>query len=592
MSEDSQIVKTTKEDLKRFENLLVGNSVRSMRIVFNRIKRRMVIFESRLTELYMNEKIIKARIYNNADAIKIHTEYIAGKGKKNIPVQSFQSINIAPTPHQNVSYDKFNILTTEEGIRKLDSELNRINSEILDIQAVLELYEEKYEIIKEELKKAEEDKEKRSKIGRFFSPTQEDLDADQIAQAKTAHILLLLGISEQFRNLITPFLLDQTQAQGKTYAEFLESMESDAVVGYPDGDRRTTKQLEVYQQLFWAHGHTKGLTVKDPETGEEVPLSTYLNFDNPGDTRNLEVLNEYVKGNRLAAINSKMSLQVDRYIRDVDSVIADPLISRGVEIQPDVSIPVTESMRMKTISYPTSVLRVGSIQDGDFYAGSFEMPSLFEMVRKRWKKRQARLYFGLPVCPYAKPSGTSTDIKEEALEISLEERVAAATAKYSEKLKEAEDFVAETVEISMGDLPDSAKEWVKIYVKRFEKAARGLIVYEGNQVAILRGTSEESAVLAKERANRMTTFPPGEEMEEKDDYFYESTYGYEIKIGNEDIFVSVEEKEKMEEKDDQGRYKIPARLGKQKTEKIRATFESGKETERKEFVAYVMWGKK
>jgi len=592
MSEDSQIVKTTKEDLKRFENLLVGNSVRSKRIVFNRLKRRIVIFENRLTELYMNEGIIKARIYNNADALKIYTEYIAGKGKQDKPIQSFQSINISHTPHQNVAYDKFNILTTEEGIRKLDAELNRINSEIMSIQSALELYEEKYKKIKEELKKAEEDKKKKSKIGKFFSPTQEDLDADQIAQAKTAHVLLLLGIIKQFINLIKPLLIDQAQAQGKTVAEFLESSESNAVVGYPDGDRRVTKQLEIYQQLFWSHGHTKGLTVKDPETEEEVSLSTYLNFDNPADTKNLEVLEEYVKGNRLAATNSKMSLEVNRYIRDVDSVIADPLVSRGVEIQPDISIPVTESMRMKTMSYPTSVLRLGSVKDGDFYVGSFELPSLLETVRKNWKKRNSRLYFGLPVCPYAKPSGTSTDVKEEVLELTMEQRVAAATALYDEKLKESEKFSATLVKISMGDLPDDAKEWVKIYVRRFEKAARGIIIYEGSQVAVLRGTSEESAALAKERANRMTTFPPGEEMEEKDDYAYESVFGYDVKIGKKDVFVSVEEKEKMEEKDAQGRYKIPKRLGEEKTKKIRAAFKAGKQTERKEFIAYALWGKK
>ncbi len=591
MSEDSQILFTTEQDIERLDGLIVGNSVRSMRIVFNRVKRRMIIYEARLVELYRNESIIKARIYNNSDAIKIATEYTAGKNKKNVAIQSFAQITVADDPHQNIMYNKFNTMTLEDGVRKLDAELNRINTEIKELEATLNLYKQKYDEIKKRFDDAEKKKDDSNKIGKFLAPTREELVADQIAQAKTTNILLLQGISKQFRDLSTVYRHTSSET-GKTVKEWLEILEAGKVVGYPDGDRRTANQLRVYQQLFYAHGHAKGLNARVIETSEEgitvteevVPLSTLLNFDNPGDTKNLKVLEGYSETARGAARSTKkMSLKVTRYLNDVKSVVADPIISKGVEIRPDISISVSESMRVDTLSYPVSAIRIG-----DFYLGSFEMPTLFDTIRKNWKKKQSRMYFGLPVCPDAKPTGdevTSTDAKEEEAQEVFEAETLAAQDLYEEKLKEAERLVEIEVQIQYGDLPitgdDAAPEWVKIYVQRFGKAGRGLIVYLGNQVTVLRGTSDESVILAKQRANDMIVFTSDQKMEEKSWYSYESVVGYTVKIGNTDIFVSVEEMIVI----DAGQ--IPARIKEKNSKIIRA---STTRTEIKEFVAYVMWG--
>jgi len=604
--EDSQIIATTREDIKRLEGLIVGNSLRSMRIVLRRVERRRVVFQNRLVELYRNEKIIKARIYNNADALKIDTDYTAGKGKRNIPTQSFEGIVIADDPHHSMSYDKFNIMTTVEGVRKLDAEINRINGEIKELQSAKNLYDQKYKELKKQLGDAEKKKNERSGFARTFNPTEEDLLADQIAQAKTANILLLQGISENFKNLTTP--LSELDLSGEDYGELIKNSTIKGVVRYPDGDRRAIRQLEVYQQLFWAHGHSKGLTVT-LESDEVVTLASRLNFDNPGDTKNTEVLEEALEIARIGAKNEKkMSLAVDRYIRDVDSVIADPLISKGVEIRPDITAPLSESMRADTLSYPTSALRIG-----DFYLGSFELPTLGDAIRKAWKKRNARLYHGLPVCPNAKPSGTSTDIKEEEAEDIKDIKTIQAQYLYLEKLAEAKNFVAKEVEISLGDLPDEAPEWVKTYVKRYQKASLGVIVYLGNQVTISRGTSKESAELALYRARKMVIFPspppdkPEEGMEEKANYGYVSVMGWAWVKQEKIVFtVSLEEMKVIRAG------KIPDRLGKENTEIVMkvlppeggfSSFPQSAESisailatgggnlePGKEFVAYVMWG--
>jgi len=579
MGEVSQVILTTTDDINRLEALIVGNNARSMRIVLNRVKRRIVIYESRLVELYQNESILKARVYNNVAELKILTEYIAGRNTKDNPTQSFANENneTVSNPQQNIAYDKFKIMSLEEVIRKLDSEINRINSEIQKLQADKNRYQYKYEDLERRLNKAAEDKEKASKLGQAIAPTREDLYADQIAQARTAQYLLLKGISDNFINLSTP-LNDSVPPAGITYSEYLKSLTGSK--GYPDGDRRIVHKLQVYQQLFWSHGHTKGLTGVD-SSGDIVPLSTLLNFDNPGDTKNTEVLTAAVSGNRAASQNSKISLEVKRYIDDVNSVVGDPLISDGVEIRPDVTIPVSESMRAKTASYPTSALRIG-----DYYLGSFELPTLSDSIRKNWKKRNARLYFNLPVCPQAKPSGTSTDTKEEAALVTELALKSEASDLYLKNIEEKTSFILEAEQKQLGDLPADAPEWVKIYVIRYGTASIGKINFEGNEVTVLRGTNESSAQRATDNALKMKKFPSKPAMEVKDAYSYESVIGWTI----ESLGITISQKE----------FEVilaggtSESLGRQTTEDINNLILSGQfasdSIKYKEYLAYILYG--
>ena len=587
MSEDSQVTITTEEDIDRLQGLIRGNSTRSTRRVLKQLEIRIVTYENRLTELYLNESIVKARIYNNSLMIKIETDYAGGKNKMNKPEQSFKEMKIAKDPHQNIPYDKFNVMTMEEGVRKLDAELNRINTEIKDLNTAIDQYKFKYDELQARLDKAAEDEKNRSKIGKTLFPTREDLIADQIAQAKVANLMLLQELSKRFSDLSAQ-LPGDLPVPGETYAEWLKKQEEGKIVGFPDGDRRTVNQLRIYIQLFWSHGHSIG-DVERTE-GEEtttVPLASLLDFDNPANTKNIEILGDLVDVYRLAAKNEKISENVKQYITDVDSVIADPTVSKGVEIRPDVAIPVSESMRADTIKYPNAVLKFG-----DFYVGSFEIPTLKDTITKAWKKNKSKLYaknfeFGLPLCPNAVPSGTSTDVKEAEQEIQKSAQTIAAEEKYKEVLAQSQDYKKEEIKIDLGDLPDTAPDWVKVYVKRHRQSAWGVYVYRGNQVLGTRGTSNDDAESAFTRAASWVTFQPEDNMEEKARYWYPSLTGYQFDIG-EGLYVPLNFYETIFPDDPEVESEIPKKYGRSLTAKIK----KAAKTPVNEYVAYILYGKK
>lgn len=593
MSEDSQVTITTQDDIDRLQSLIIGNSTRNTRMVMRKLERRIIMYKSRLSELYRNESIVKARIYNNADRIKIETEYAAGKNKKNIDEQSFKEMNVAQDPNHSVAYDKFNLMSLEEGVRKFDAELNRINTEIKDLEAAVKKYQEKYDELKAMVEKGDEDEQDSRKIERQrrLFPTEEDLIADQIAQAKVANVLLLLEISRKFSEL-SQKIPGNLPTEGTTYAEWLDEQENNKAVGFPDGDRRTVNQLRVYTQLFWAHGHSIGDVDLVDESGEveTVALASILVFDNPANQKNITTLEHLVTSQRGASKNDRLSKNVQQYVRDIDSVIADPTISKGVEISPDKSIPVSESMRADTINYPNAALKFG-----DFYLGSFELPNLKDCITKNWKRRQAKLYTDLPVCPNAKPSGTditSSDEKITDYEAQKDEKTQEAEAKYLARLRQAQVFVEESVKIDLGDLPEDAVDWVKTYVGKHKQAAHGIYVYQGNQVVGTRGTadatnspSEARAVieLALTRARGMITFRPQDNMEEKAAHYYYSITGYTFHLKSGDMYVPLNFYKTIFE-DNQ----IPAKYGRKLTNQIKAA----PKTDSGEIVAYILYGKK
>lgn len=509
MAENNQVTKTTLEDLKRFNQLIVGSSVRNLRILKEQVERRIVIYERRLIELYNNEHMVKARINNNADAITIANKYAAGIDTQVEPIQSFKYQNVDPRPHRSYAYNKFTISQTQQGITILDAELNRINNEIQMIQAQLREYEKVKKDIDDKLWEAEE-REKTNlydkTYGRVIPPTKADLAKEKIAQARIANILLLQGIAKTYENYTTK--------EGK--------------VGYPD-ENMLPKDLQILRQLFWAHAQSESLVYR--EGTSEEPLYTVLNFDNPGDTNNIEILNSIVSAERATGLNTKTDIQVDRFIRDVISTANDPLISRGIERKSDVPLALANSVREQTKSYPVAVGRLG-----DFYLGSFELPSITDSIRKWWKKRNEKLYKGLPTCPNIDKSEleTSTDRKELITQAATEAMRRAGEEKYRDSLRVAQNFIDEQIEARVGDLPEDAPEWVSAYLKLHGDARRGFITYQGQQNIVLRGTGDEpgEAILDAESIlySDITLI---------EDYTYKSLLGYQITYkNNKTVLVS------------------------------------------------------
>jgi len=467
MAPNNQITKTTIEDVKRFNQLIVGSSVRNLRILKEQVERRIVIYERRLIELYNNEYLVKARIINNADTITITNKFAAGINTQVEPVQSFRGTSIDPDPHRSYAFNKYTISRTKEGITVLDSELNRINNEIQMIQAQLREYEKVKQDIDKKLDEAEE-KEKTNlydkTYARVIPPTRADLEKEKIAQARIANILLLQRIALTY--------------QGYTVNEKGETK-------YPD-EKMLPEDLQTLRQLFWAHAQSESLVYKTKTS--EKPLYSVLNFDNPGDTNNLEILDSIASAERTTGLNTKTDIQVDRFVRDVLSTANDPLISQGIERKSDVPLALANSVRERTKSYPIAMGRLG-----DFYLGSFELPSITDSLRKRWKKKNEKLYKGLPTCPNVDKSGlaTTTDRKEMIAQAITEATRSAGEARYRDSLINAQNFINEQIEARIGDLPEDAPDWVSAYLKLHGDARRGLITYQGQQDIVLRGTGDE-----------------------------------------------------------------------------------------------------
>lgn len=496
MPEGSQILQTTKDDIARLESLIVGNSVRSLRVAKSRVERRIIMFERRLIQLYSNENIIKARIYNNADMVFIQKNYPSGKNTKVSPVQSFDIQNIAKDPHHAVSYDKYNLTAAERGIKELDAELNRINSEIMTVQAQLNAYKKEKEDIEKRLKDASEKKTKIENlkdktIGRVLSPTPEDLKQDEISRAEIAGVLLLYRLSIYYYEM-------------SYVPETKERKYSD--------ETKLPQNLLMIRQIFWAHAQSFPEFINEDSENK-------LNFNDPGDLNNQTILRQNLNSQRYTAENSKTSLEVDRYMRDLRNITNDTSISIGIERKPDPTLPASESLREQTISYPAAAIRLG-----DFYIGSFELPTFTDSIKKWWKSRNEEMYYNLPICPNKTTQyNTSTDIKKDSADEIQELLIQEGQLQYEVKLLEAREALDSQEQIKIGDLPDDAPDWVKTFVKLYGDGSRGFISFKEQQLVVTRGEGETEADAER---NSKKLFPT-ETLQVKS-YVYFSIEGYYV----------------------------------------------------------------
>ena len=246
-----------------------------------------------------------------------------------------------------------------------------------------------------------------------------------------------------------------------------------------------------------------------------VAVATVLNFENPGDTSNQEKLDSIVAKERYTGINDRTNTQVEKFIRGIKATANDPTISRGIERRPDTPAEPTNSMRIQTESYPKSAER-----QGIHYLGSWELPSLIDSIKKRWKKNNELLYKGLPTCPNIDKSAlnTSTDTKEDAEEELMDAARLLGAAKYNTALSKAQAFIDEQQKELLGDIPNDAPEWVLVYAGKFGDAPRGYFRWEGLQVWVTRA---QDASIEQSGKNARKLIPTG--TTEVDDYAFVST---------------------------------------------------------------------
>ncbi len=503
MPANNQILRTTDGDIERLNQLVVSTTVRNLRVLKERVERRIVIFERRLVDLYSNEKLVKARILNNAVASEIDSKYAAGLNTQVKAIQSFKNQLFAPDPHRSYAYNKHKIYATIPGITELDAELNRVNNEIQMVMAQVSHFKKTLANIDKRLDDGDE-KEKTNLLdktfGRVLPPTRADLEKDKIARARINNIFLLQKLAVQYFQLTLDPYTNTTK--------------------YPD-EAKLPRDLQVMRQVFYAHAQSKGLMVTNAESGETQPLSEVLNFEDPGDTGNIQILDRMLAAERVAGRNTRTTTQIDQFVKDTLALANDPYISAGIERKTESGLAADNSVRAQTESYPAAAMALG-----DHYIGSFELPDITKGLRKWWKGKNEKLYKGLPTCPNVDKSEfeTSTDAKESAKEVQDELTKAQGELAYRDAIGKAQAFIEEELAKKLGGLPSDAPEWVTVYVTAYEDGYRGSFTYEGTQHVGTRATDTDEDISA-EIARR---YGPSGSLEASLYNYYEEL-GYDIK---------------------------------------------------------------
>lgn len=487
MSENSQILQTTVDDLDRISQLTVGNTASKLRIGLDMAQRRILILQQTLMDLRANESVVKGRIYNNYEQTYIEQNLAAGKNTKVESQNSFDVENISPTPNPAISAITFKIYN-EEGNRKLKSELDKINNDIQVVLSELKSYEATEKLLNLKIKSAENQKSKQQTLlekttGKVYPPTLTDLELDKVRKSAYANVSLLYNLS-------------------KTYLDL--SVNSDDLRFFSD-DAVLPPKLAVMRQVFWATvqqfpNYVSGTT--DAE-GTKIPP---LNTTDPGALENLKILRQDLDNLRIVGKDEKTDQATAKYVRDLKSISTDQSVSRGIERKPDPTLPDSNSMNAQTKTYSVTAARLGN-----FYIGSFELPSLGATVSKWWKKKNKDLCIGLPLCPNVqKPPETSTDQKEENADIAS----AALQKSGAEAFQKALD-AASAYQVSLLGLPTDAPDWVVSWTKLYKAGTMGTI----GQTVIVRtfaGTLESAARQAKNRV----TLNYGIETEPYETYYY------------------------------------------------------------------------
>jgi len=503
--DENQILSTTTRDIERLEKLVVGNTVRNLRIAQKRVNRRLLIFQRRLIELRNNESIIKARIYNNADMVTLQKDFLSGQKTRVNPQQSYESQQIAPDPHHAVSYDKFNITSTIEGIKELDSELNRINTEIKIVERQVERYETLQKNIDDRLEAAEESEDTQKNlidktVGRVLPPTPEDLKQDEISRAEIANVSLLYRLSVYYAEMSEKYNQEGEKTGERAFGD----------------ENKLPKNLLMIRQIFWAHAQSFSEFIDEDSRDK-------LNFNDPGDVKNQNTLFYHTQGKRYTAENSKTSVGVDRYMRDLKNVTNDTTISRGIERKPDPTLPISESLNAKTESYPATAIRLG-----DKYLGSFELPTFTKAIKKWFKNKNEQLYYNLPICPNKTTEfETSSDTKISAYNAVQKELIAKGEALYRKKLDAAKKTLGDQEAVNLGDIPHSAPDFVKTFAQLYGDGFRGAVSYKEAQLIVGRGEAEEE-VDARINAEKLAP----EDSSVVNSYSYFSVEGYTVTYKN------------------------------------------------------------
>jgi hypothetical protein len=480
MAESGQVLRTTVDDLNRVAQLISGNCVSDMRLELSQLNIQILNKQKRMEDLKAHEKVMKALIYNNAEQYQIA---VAGENTQVDPLQSYRFSPIAPNPDQGIASAKFKIYSSAHRVVELESEINKINNDIMSLQAQIRGYKKASAQLQAALDATTQNQStsyQNTSVGKTSPPTPADIQKDKLAKARTFDLLYLQQLSSQYASYST--------------ATTLSNLSSGVVGqrGYPDEVKLPNTMLNI-RSKFWSVGQRF-----QDNTGASTQINFVqgpdaLNFDDPGSGPNQAILNKWVGILRKVGQNVKITPDVEEFNNFTKSIATNTSVSEGIERSPDSALAASNSMAVQTQSYPATAMSLGPA-----YLGSYVGSSTYEMAKKNYKKKQMQ-YSSLPVCPNATPTPvTPTEQKEKNAQALNDNFIEAGQQTFLAAYKSAQAF--QTKENSAPPLPDGAPSWVIQFNNMYGGSAfTGQILYPVVAVGTMAYIPQYSATITKTR---------------------------------------------------------------------------------------------
>jgi hypothetical protein len=457
MAESGQILQTSVDDLNRVAQLISGNCVSDMRLELSQLNTQILNKQKRMEGLKAHEKVTKALIYNNAEQYQIA---VAGENTQVDPLQSYRFSPMSVNPDQGIASAKFKIYSSAHRVVELESEINKINNDIMSLQAQIRSYKKASVQLQTALDTATQNQStsyRDTSVGKASSPTPADIQKDKLVKSRTFDLLYLQQLGSQYASYST--------------ATTLSNLSSGAVGqrGYPDEAKLPDTMLNI-RSKFWSIGqrfqdNTGALTQINFVQGPDA-----LNFDDPGCGPNHAILNRWVGILRNVGQSVKITPDVAEFNNFTKSIATNTTVSEGIERSPDPSLPASNSMAVQTQSYPATAASLGPA-----YIGSNAMSSTYEMAKKNYKKKQMQ-FSSLPVCPKATPTPvTPTEQKEKNAQVLDDVFVEAGQVAFLTALNNA--IALQIKENSAPPLPYGAPSWVVQFNNLYGSAYTGQILY-------------------------------------------------------------------------------------------------------------------
>jgi hypothetical protein len=458
MAESGQILRTTVDDLNRVAQLISGNCVSDMRLELSQLNIQILNKQKRMEGLKAHEKVIKALIYNNAEQYQIA---VAGENTQVDPLQSYRFSPIAPNPNQGIASAKFKIYSSAHRVVELESEINRINNDVMSLQAQIRSYKKSSAQLQAALDATAQNQStsyQNTSVGKTSPPTPADIQKDKLVKARTFDLLYLQQLSSQYASYST--------------ATTLSNLSSGVVGqrGYPDEVKLPGTMLNI-RSKFWSVGQRF-----QDNTGASTQINFVqgpdaLNFDDPGSGPNQAILNKWVGILRKVGQNVKITPDVEEFNNFNKSIATNSSVSEGIERSPDSALAASNSMAVQTQSYPATAMSLGPA-----YIGSYAVSTTYEMAKKAYKKKQMQ-FSSLPVCPNATPTPvTPTEQKEKNAQALNDNFIEAGQEAFSTALNKT--IALQTKENLVPPLPDGAPSWAIQFNNMYGgSASTGQILY-------------------------------------------------------------------------------------------------------------------